>query len=113
MKTETKTFDVGIYTFRRKFFGPSCPKDDQATPNGTVFAVLHPMTKVDPLGIYCYGVSGEDFSVKELIRKNLHLTKVMSMKIPHEENAIELHLRLNACADYLRQGKQLSIQVNQ
>jgi len=112
MKTETKTFDVGIYTFRRKFFGPKCPKDDQATPNGTVFAVLHPLTKVDPMGIYCFGVSGEDLNTKTLVRKNLHLSKVISLKYPPD--GLEIHAKLNACVDFLRQGRQISIlEVNQ
>lgn len=79
VKLNTKSFDVGIYTFRRHFFGPVCPKDDQQQKDGTVFAVLHPMTKVDPNGLYCFGISGRDLYTKTLVKRNLKLSRVVTL----------------------------------
>lgn len=100
IKLPTKSFDFGIYTFKRHFSGPDLPRDDQEQRDGTVFAVLHPMTKVDPEGRFCFAVSGSDLYTKTLVRKNLRLNRVATLQIP--VGGIEVHEKLNAVVDYLR-----------
>lgn len=106
-----KQFDIGIYTFRRQVAGPICTQDDQKTENGSIFAVLHPMQRVDPAGVYCFGVDKASGDTKSLVRKNLKFNKVVTLQFEQEgvRNSVEeVHAKLNAALDYLKDGKQMA-----
>ncbi len=110
-KPATKSFDFGLYTFHRQVAGFICPQDDQKAQNGEIYAVLHPMTKVDCHGLFCFGVSAQDYYTKTLARKNLRFTGVHSLPLPEDSGQLELHAKLNAVVKYLRTraGAQLPI----
>lgn len=107
-----KQFDIGIYTFRRHVAGPICTPDDRQTADGAVFAVLHPLQKVDPGGIYCFGIDRATGDTKSLVRKNLKFNKVITLQFEQEgitTSFEEVHAKLNAALNYLKGGEQLSV----
>lgn len=107
-----KQFDIGIYTFHRQVAGFICPEDDQKTENGQVFAVLHPMQKVDFKGLYCFGVDKASGDTKTLVRKNLRFNKVVTLQFSQDgitTSFEEVHAKLNAALNYLKGGEQLSV----
>lgn len=110
---QTKPFDLGLYTFKRQVAGPLCPPDDQKMKDGQVVAVLHPTRRVDPNGIYVFGVEQESGDTKTLVRKNLRFVKVVTLKFTREPlmTAVEeTHAQLNAALAYVKtQVEQLAI----
>ena len=113
MKPETKPFDIGLYTFKRQVMGFLCPEDDQQMKDGQIVALLHPIQKVDPQGLYCFGVDKESGDTKTLCRKNLRFSKVITLRMK-TENSMTAHqivwAKLNTALAYLKnQSKQLAI----
>ena len=110
---QVKTFDLGLYTFRRQVAGPICPPDDQKMRDGQLVAVLHPTRKMDPNGIYVFGVDQESGDTKTLVRKNLRFVKVVTLKFtlePAMTAVQETHAQLNAALAYVKtQIEQLAI----
>lgn len=109
-----KTFDVGLYRFKRQLAGPLCTEDDQKAKNGDVFAILHPLSTVDPSGLYCFGIDQKDKNTKSIVRKNLLFTKVITLKYHREplmSATAETHEKLNVVVAYLNKqaGEQLSV----
>lgn len=115
MKTK-KSFDLGIYTFHRTIAGPLCPKDDQLTKEGTVFACLHPLQNVDPSNIYCFGVSKLDGSTKTLVRKNLKWSKIVTLTYIKEDfmsHEQEIWAKLNAAVAYFKEANPPQLAISE
>jgi len=113
MKPETKQFDLGLYTFKRRVMGMICPEDDQNMKDGQLVAVLHPVNKVDPMGLYCFAVDERSGDTKTLCRKNLKFNKIITLRVKIE-NSMTAHeivwAKLNTALAYLKdQSKQLAI----
>lgn len=107
-----KTFDIGLYTFKRQVMGVICPEDDQAMRNGQLVAVLHPFQTVDPKNLYCFGVDKETGDTKTLVRKNLRFRRVVTLELDAQpmDAVQETHAKLNAALDYLKNKcEQLTI----
>jgi len=112
MKTEKKNFDLGIYQFHRTIAGPICPKDDLQTQNGEIIAVLHPVKKVDPDNLYCFGINKATGQVLTLVKKNLKFKQVLTLSYERgslESYAQEIHGKIHAAQNYFQTNKQLSI----
>ena len=113
MSAITKPFDLGLYTFKRQVMGPICPEDDQKMRDGQLVAVLHPTRRVDPNGIYCFGVDQESGDTKTLVRKNLRFIKVVTLKFTREPSMTaveETHAQLNVALTYIKtQVEQLAL----
>jgi len=112
MKTEKKNFDLGIYQFHRTIAGPICPKDDLQVKEGEIIAVLHPLKKVDPDDMYCFGILKSSGKVMTLVKKNLRFKKVLTLSYERkilESYAEEVHGKIHVAQNYLETSKQLSI----
>ena len=112
MKTEKKNFDLGIYQFHRTIAGPICPKDDQEVKDGEIIAVLHPLKKVDPDDMYCFGILKSSGKVMTLVRKNLRFKKVLTLSYERkilESYAEEIHGKIHVAQNYFQTNKQLSL----
>jgi hypothetical protein len=111
MKTEKKNFDLGIYQFHRTIAGPIC-KDDQEVKDGEIIAVLHPLKKVDPDDMYCFGILKSSGKVMTLVRKNLRFKKVLTLSYERkvlESYAEEIHGKIHVAQNYLETNKQLTL----
>jgi len=111
MKTEKKNFDLGIYQFHRTIAGPICPKDDLQVKEGEIIAVLHPLKKVDPDDMYCFGILKSSGKVMTLVKKNLRFKKVLTLSYERkilESYAEEVHGKIHVATKYLETNKQLS-----
>jgi len=112
MKTEKKNFDLGIYQFHRTIAGPICPKDDLEVKEGEIIAVLHPLKKVDPDDMYCFGILKSSGRVMTLVRKNLKFKQVLTLTYERkalESYAEEVHGKIHVAQSYLETNKQLSL----
>jgi len=112
MSTEKKPFDLGIYQFHRTIAGPICPKDDLQTKDGEIIAVLHPLKKVDPDNLYCFGILKSSGKVLTLVKKNLRFKKVLTLTYEREQlesYAQEVHGKIQASVKYLENNQQLSL----
>jgi len=112
MKTEKKNFDLGIYQFHRTIAGPICPKDDLQVKEGEIIAVLHPVRKVDPDNMYCFGIIKSTGKVMTLVRKNLKFKQVLTLSYERkslESYAEEIHGKIHVAQNYLETSKQLSL----
>jgi len=112
MKTEKKNFDLGIYQFHRTIAGPICPKDDLEVKEGEIIAVLHPLKKVDPDDMYCFGILKSSGKVMTLVKKNLRFKKVLTLSYERkilESYAEEVHNKIHVAVKYFETNKQLSL----
>ena len=110
--TEKKNFDLGIYQFHRTIAGPICPKDDLEVREGEIIAVLHPLKKVDPDDMYCFGIVKSTGRVMTLVRKNLKFKQVLTLSYERkslESYAEEIHGKIHVAQNYLETSKQLSL----
>ncbi len=112
-KTEKKPFDLGIYQFHRTIAGPICPKDDLEVKDGEIIAVLHPLRKVDPDNMYCFGILKSSGKVMTLVRKNLKFKKVLTLTYERkilESYAEEIHGKIHVATKFLTEpNQQLSV----
>ena len=111
MKPET--FDIGLYTFKRRIMGLLCPEDEKQMKDGQIVALLHPVQNVDPTGLYCFGVDKESGDTKTLCRKNLRFSKIITLRVEIEKSMSAHEIvwaKLNTALAYLqRKPKQLSL----
>lgn len=107
MKTERKSFDLGLYSYRPTVHGLICPSDEAKLITGQLVAVLHPLRKVDPNGLYCFGLTANaKIGTCTVMRKNLKFNRVITLSFekPLVSSYLqETHAALNVAQLYLQQ----------
>ena len=107
MKTERKSFDLGLYSYKPICHGLRAAVDEASLHSGQVVAVLHPMRKVDPEGLYCLGLTVDPRSGSvSVLRKNLKFNRVVTLSFEKpvvSDYAREMHLALDVAQLYLSQ----------
>lgn len=113
MKTEKRTFDVGLYTYRPQVHGLICPTDEAKLKSNEPVAILLPMQKVDPRGLYCFGVTS-DKGTLSMMRKNVKFKKTVTLVYEREPLATytqELHAKLNAVQVFMSKETSVGVQL--
>lgn len=117
LKPERKTFDVGLYSYKPIVHGLICPVDEARLRPGQILAVLHPLRRVDPKGLYAFAVTQDPrLGTLSLMRKNMRFLRVVSLWYYQPvlaSYAEQTHLTLNMAREYiLRQaGVQVDMEV--
>lgn len=112
-KTEKKKFDLGIYTYKPTVRGLICPTDERKMKAGEIVIVLHPIRKVDPRGLYCYGVTTQ--GTLSMMKRNIKLNRVQTMEYDRplfSTYVQETHLMLNKAQELVNElssPKQLTL----
>lgn len=118
MKTERKTFDLGLYRYTPVQHGLICPVDEAKLKTGQVLAVLLPMRKVDPKGLYCFALTNDcKIGTVTVMRKNIKFNRVITLSYQRPElstYAQETHLAIDTAQLYLQQqpGTQALIELD-
>lgn len=106
MKTERKSFDLGLYSYKPIYHGTLAHKDEAKIRGGQVVAVLHPMRKADPSGIYCFGLTATPTDgTLQVMRKNLRFHRIVTLSFERQAGATyeqETHQALNTALLYLQ-----------